>query len=276
MKIAALQFTAGIDWASHRADVLAMLRQAAAQGAQLIATPENTGGINPDKAQVLREAVTEDAHPAVTDFAALAIELKAHLLCGSLALRPQVGADKLVNRSLLFAPDGRIAARYDKIHLFDVDLSTGESHRESATMQPGDRAVVAETGALKLGLSICYDLRFAALYRALAKAGAEVLLVPSAFTVPTGQAHWHTLLRARAIETGSYVIAPAQTGTHTGGRKTYGHALVVDPWGEVLADAGIAPGIIYADLDPARVRAVRASLPSLSHDRPFAAPIIGN
>jgi predicted amidohydrolase len=275
MKIAAVQFTAGVNWASHRATVIEMIR-AAAQGAQFIATPENTSGINPDKEQQRREAVLEADHPAVADFAALARELKVHLLCGSLVLRPQAGADRLVNRSLLFAPDGAISARYDKIHLFDVDLHTGESHRESATMQPGTQAVTASIGPMQLGLSICYDLRFAALYRSLALAGAQVLAVPSAFTVPTGQAHWHVLLRARAIENAAYIVAPAQVGTHAGGRKTYGHALIVDPWGEVLADAGDQPGIIGAEISSERVRAVRAALPSLQHDRPFSAPRAGS
>ena len=276
LKVAAIQINAGPRWADHRAQLCELIRAAAAQGARFVATPENSSGIMADKQQVLREAVDEAQHPLVADFAALAQELGIHLLCGSLLVKSaQPGL--LANRSLLFSPQGRITARYDKIHLFDVDLPSGERHRESALMAPGAQAVLADVGGLHAGLSICYDVRFAALYRMLAQAGAQLLLVPSAFTVPTGKAHWHTLLRARAIETGSYVMAPAQTGTHDGGRQTYGHAVIIDPWGEMLADAGTEPGFISADLSVSRVQQVRAALPSLQHDRPFVlAPIAGN
>ncbi|MBU0800194.1 MAG: carbon-nitrogen hydrolase family protein, partial [Alphaproteobacteria bacterium] len=176
---------------------------------------------------------------------------------------------KIANRSLLFDAHGDIAAMYDKIHLFDVDLPTGEKHRESDVVEPGTRAVVADTPWGGVGMTICYDVRFAYLYRALAQQGAKIITVPAAFTVPTGRAHWETLLRARAIETGSYIIAPAQCGSHQGGRATYGHSLVVSPWGEVIADGGDAPGITVATLDMNAVDTVRNAIPALTHDREF-------
>ncbi|HET8728333.1 MAG TPA: carbon-nitrogen hydrolase family protein, partial [Alphaproteobacteria bacterium] len=193
---------------------------------------------------------------------------------GSLAIR--LDGDRVANRSLLFDPAGRIVASYDKIHMFDVDLAGGESYRESATFRPGERAVVAPVavpgGSAGLGLTVCYDVRFAYLYRALAQAGADILSVPAAFTVPTGRAHWHVLLRARAIETGCFVIAPAQTGEHDRGRRTYGHSLIVSPWGEVLADAGEEVGFVTADLDLSLVGQARTMVPALGHDRGFEGP----
>jgi len=203
-------------------------------------------------------------------FSGLARELGLWLNIGSLALRG--AGEKLVNRSLLFAPDGRIAARYDKIHLFDVDLPTGETLRESQAYEGGTAAVLAETGFAPVGLTICYDVRFPHLYRALAQAGAKLFTVPSAFTVPTGEAHWHVLLRARAIETGSFVLAAAQGGRHESGRETYGHSLIVSPWGEVLAEAGIEPGVILAEIDPAAADHARARIPVLQNLKP-APPI---
>ena len=194
----------------------------------------------------------------------------AWLLIGSLAVR--LDADTVVNRSILLAPDGAIAARYDKIHMFDVDLPGGESYRESKMFQPGDRAALVETPWGGVGMTICYDLRFAALYRALAQAGAGILTVPSAFTRVTGEAHWHVLLRARAIETGTFVVAPAQCGSHPGGRETYGHTLIVDPWGTVVAEGGDAPGIVHAEIDLGAVAKARARIPALGHDRNFAGP----
>jgi predicted amidohydrolase len=191
---------------------------------------------------------------------------------GSLALQGQ--GSRLLNRSLLFAPDGSLAARYDKIHLFDVDLPTGESLRESHSYEGGSRAVLAETGIGPVGLTICYDMRFPHLYRALAQAGAKIFTIPSAFTVPTGQAHWHVLLRARAIETGSFVLAAAQGGTHESGRQTYGHSLIVSPWGEVLAEAGTDPGIIVAGLDLAAADLSRARIPALRDDRAAGVEIL--
>jgi predicted amidohydrolase len=203
-------------------------------------------------------------------FAALALELKVWILIGSVAIK--VSATKTANRSFLFAPDGSVAARYNKIHLFDVQLASGETYRESNTVAGGDTAVVADTDMGRIGLSICYDLRFPQLYRKLAQKGAFLFAVPSAFTVPTGSAHWHVLLRARAIENGAFVIAPAQGGEHANGRKTYGHSLIVSPWGEVLAEAGTEPGVIIADIDPALAADARAKVPNLQHDRDFVGP----
>jgi predicted amidohydrolase len=233
-------------------------------------TPENTGMIEPVKPQLLAKARTEAEHDALPEFRALAAELGIWLLIGSLQVK--LDQTSLANRSFLIDDTGAVAARYDKIHMFDVDLRGGESYRESATFRPGERAVVAATPWGRLGLTVCYDLRFAYLYRALAQAGAAFLTVPAAFTRPTGEAHWHVLLRARAIETGAYVFAPAQCGAHAEGRKTYGHSLIVAPWGEVLADGGDEPGIILAEIDPAKVDAARSMIPALRHDRSFVAP----
>ena len=201
---------------------------------------------------------------------ALAKDLGIWLSVGSLAIK--VAADKVANRSFLMGPDGRIHARYDKIHMFDVELPNGETYEESRNYRPGGEAVVADTPFGRLGLTICYDLRFPHLYRALAKAGASYLTVPSAFTQVTGEAHWHVLLRARAIETGCFVFAAAQSGTHENGRKTFGHSLIVGPWGEVLADGGTQTGVVTADIDPARVSEARGRIPALQHDRDFGLP----
>ena len=269
-KVACIQLNAARDVAPNIAAASALIRTAKAQGAQFILTPENTGMIEPKRPQMLEKAKPEAEHPAIPAFSALAAELGVWLLIGSLQIK--LDAATCANRSFLFDDRGRIAARYDKIHMFDVDLKAGESYRESKTFRPGERAVVADTPWGKVGLTVCYDLRFAYLYRALAQAGASFLTVPSAFTVPTGQAHWHTLLRARAIETGSFVFAPAQCGEHAEGRKTYGHSLIVAPWGEVLVDGGEEPGVITADIDPAKVAEARAMIPALTHDRRFSGP----
>jgi len=269
-KVACVQLNAARDIAPNIAAASALIREAKAKGAQFILTPENTGMIEPKRPQMLEKAKPEAEHPAIPAFSALAAELGVWLLIGSLQIK--LDAATCANRSFLFDAKGRVAARYDKIHMFDVDLKGGESYRESKTFRPGDRAVAADTPWGKVGLTVCYDLRFAYLYRALAQAGASFLTVPSAFTVPTGQAHWHTLLRARAIETGSFVFAPAQCGEHAEGRKTYGHSLIVAPWGEVLADGGEEPGVITADIDPAKVAEARAMIPALSHDRRFSGP----
>lgn len=269
LKAACIQFTAGPDWPSHAEAVVRLVRQAAEAGARLIVTPENTGGIRQDKVRMVAEAPVEAEHPAIAAFTTLAHDLGIWLLCGSVAVR-QSATDRLpFNRSILFGPNGRIYARYDKIHLFDVDLPTGEKHRESERIAPGAKAVIAEAAGARVGLSVCYDLRFPHLYRALAKGGAQILTVPAAFTVPTGEAHWEVLLRARAIETGAYVLAPAQTGFHEGGRQTWGHSLIIDPWGRVLADAGTQPGMIMAELDLDEVSKARTAIPSLQHDRAF-------
>ena len=259
----------GRDMARNARDAADLIRAAKGQGAQFVSTPEMTNILEPDRARLRALARSEAEDGSVRHFAALAKELGIWLNIGSLALKGEEGdADgKLVNRSLLFAPDGGIAARYDKIHLFDVDLPTGESLRESHAYEGGSMAVLAETPLAPIGLTICYDMRFPYLYRALARAGAKLFTVPSAFTVPTGKAHWHVLLRARAIETGSFVLAAAQGGTHDSGRETYGRSLIVSPWGEVLAEAGTEPGIVVADIDLARSADARARIPALDHGR---------
>lgn len=270
LPVACVQFTAGLHWSDHAEEVARLVRMAAGTGARFIATPENTGGMVKNREELKEQAPTIDTHPAVPAFSELARETGAWLLCGSVAVRPSATASRPVNRSLLFAPDGSIAAHYDKIHLFDVDLPGGESHRESALFDSGDSAKLADMGRIKLGLTICYDLRFASLFRSLAQAGAEIITVPSAFTVPTGEAHWEVLLRARAIETGAFILAPAQTGLHPNGRRTWGHSLIIDPWGRVLADAGDKPGVAVAVIELNRVREVRQILPQLEHDKPFS------
>ena len=269
-KVACVQLNAAREIAPNIAAASASIREAWAAGARFILTPENASMIEPKRELLLEKARPEPEHPGLPAFSALAAELGVWLLIGSLQIK--LDATTCANRSFLFDDQGRIAARYDKIHMFDVDLKGGESYRESRTFRPGDRAVVADTPWGKVGLSVCYDVRFAYLYRALAQAGASFLTVPAAFTVPTGRAHWHTLLRARAIETGCFVFAPAQCGEHAEGRKTYGHSLIVAPWGEVLADGGDAPGVITADIDPAKVAEARAMVPALTHDRRFSGP----
>ena len=269
-KVACVQLNAARDIAPNIATASALIREAKAKGAQFILTPENTGMIEPKRPMMLEKARPESEHPGIPAFGALAAELGVWLLIGSLQIK--LDATTCANRSFLFDDKGRVAVRYDKIHMFDVDLKAGESYRESATFRPGDRAVTAETPWGVVGLTVCYDVRFAHLYRALAQAGACFLTVPAAFTVPTGKAHWHTLLRARAIETGSYVFAPAQCGEHAEGRKTYGHSLIVAPWGEILAEAEDGTGFILAEIDTAKVAEARRAVPSLTHDRPFAAP----
>ncbi|WP_366555035.1 carbon-nitrogen hydrolase family protein [Aquibaculum sediminis] len=246
-----------------------MIREAAGQGADFVLTPENTTLITPSREATLAAALPEESHPAVPAFSELAKDLGIWLLIGSLSVR--LGPDKAANRSMLFDPQGQVAARYDKIHMFDVNIPDGQSYRESDTFRPGEQAVVADLPWGRLGLTICYDVRFAALYRNLAKAGASFISVPAAFTAFTGQAHWHVLQRARAIETGCFVFAPAQCGTHVADRQTYGHSLVVAPWGEVLADAGAEPGVVTARIDPALVAEARRMVPALTHDRAFEA-----
>lgn len=270
IKAACVQLNAGPVIEDNLHAAAALIREAAGQGAQFIATPENTCHMRSPQTEKLKSAKPEDTHPGIPFFSELARELGVFLLAGSLSIRLE--DNRIANRSYLFGDNGEIAAHYDKIHLFDVDLPTGESHRESALVRPGEHAVVAAMPWGKLGMSICYDLRFAYLYRDLAKAGASVISVPAAFTVPTGQAHWHTLLRARAIETGAFVMAPAQCGEHEGGRRTYGHSLIIGPWGEILAEGGEEPGIIMADLDLSAVEKARAAIPALQHDREYSKP----
>ena len=248
-----------------------LMRAAAADGAELIQLPEMATWLEPRNERVVGKALPETEDPGLAACRDLAAETKAWVLIGSLLIR-EPGAGKVVNRSFLLDDTGAIVARYDKLHLFDVDLPSGEQYRESATVKAGDRAVLAPTPWGLIGLSVCYDLRFAYLYRALAQAGASYLSIPAAFTYTTGKAHWHVLVRARAIETGCYVFAANQGGTHAEGRRTWGHALIVDPWGEVLADSGEGEGFIAADIDPAKVAAARAMIPALKHDRNFGRP----
>ncbi|MFM7028807.1 MAG: carbon-nitrogen hydrolase family protein [Chakrabartia sp.] len=266
MKIALLQMRSGIDPAENAAVLVTAMHEAAAAGATMVFTPEMSGLLDANRDRARPHIVTEEANPVLAAVRQAAAKAGLWVHLGSLAL---AGPERNVNRGFVIAPDGRILARYDKLHLFDVDLPTGESWRESNAYAPGDRTIIAETAIGMLGLSICYDLRFPALYQALSAAGAEVLVVPAAFTVPTGEAHWHALLRARAIENACWVIAAAQSGTHEDGRKTYGHSLVINPWGDVVVDMGEGTGLGYAEIDGAAVAEVRARIPVLAHRRPI-------
>ena len=256
------------------AHVEPLIRQAAAEGAKFILTPEGVNLL--EQRRALRDAAItdEDQDDAVRGLRLLAAELGVWLLIGSAIVHSgHTGDPRAANRSLLIDPNGGIVARYDKLHVFDVDLADGETYRESASIRPGDGAVVADTPWGRLGLAICYDVRFPHLFRQLAKAGAAMVSVPAAFTVPTGEAHWETLLRARAIETGCFVLAPAQGGAHEDGRRTWGRSTVVGPWGEVLARSeDDAPGVLHARLDFSAVERARAAVPQLRHDRDFAPP----
>ena len=249
-----------------------MIREAAAKGADLVCLPEICNLVQKNREEQQKQVRTEAEDSALAAFRALAKELGIWIHAGSLAIRPEEG-DRLANRGFLIAPDGTIRAKYDKIHMFDVDLENAESYRESFSYRPGEQAVLADTPWGGYGMGVCYDVRFPALFRDLAGAGAKVLTMPACFTQPTGKAHWHVLLRARAIENGCFVIAAAQCGEHEDGRKTYGHSLIIDPWGEVLADAGPDEGIILADLDMARVDEVRGMVPSLKNGRDYAPPV---
>jgi deaminated glutathione amidase len=269
-KAACAQVTAGRELQPNIDTAVRLGREARRMGADFITFPENVTMIEPIGADAIRKALPEAEHPAIPAFRALARETGAWILGGSLSIR--LSETKYANRSLLFDPAGNVAARYDKLHLFDVDLAGGERYRESERIVPGERAVTAPTPWGVLGLTICYDVRFPQLYRALAKAGAVMFTVPAAFTEQTGRAHWHILMRARAIECGAFVIAAAQCGAHAQGRRTFGHSLIVDPWGEVLADGGESEGVTVAEIDPAKSAEARRRIPALQHDRPFAAP----
>ena len=277
---ACIQFTAGPDPEPNLARVIQLARQARDAGADFILTPEATNFIESGKRR--RDKARREADdPFLAGMREFARESGAWVLLGSLVIDPAGepgspeapgGEQRLANRSFLIDAAGGIVARYDKIHMFDIDLPGGESYRESNAYRPGAATAVAETPWGPLGMTVCYDVRFPHLYRAVAQAGADMLTVPSVFTVPTGRAHWHVLLRARAIENGCFVLAPAQWGEHTGGRKSYGHSLIVDPWGEVLADCGDGEGIITVTIDPARIAEARRMVPSLQHDRSFTPP----
>ncbi|HWU26623.1 MAG TPA: carbon-nitrogen hydrolase family protein [Rhizomicrobium sp.] len=269
-RAACVQLRSSDDVAENVRIASGLIREAKAQGAAFIATPENTTLMAPDGGAKLERSYPEDKDPALPAFRALAGELGVWLMIGSLAIK--VGETKTANRTFLIDPNGRIVHRYDKIHLFDVELPSGEKYRESKSVAGGNAAEIALLPWGKLGLTICYDLRFPQLYRALAKAGAFAFSVPSAFTETTGKDHWHVLLRARAIENGAFVFAPAQGGHHANGRRTYGHSLIVAPWGEILAEAGTDPCVITAEIDPAAAFEARRRVPNLLHDRDFVGP----
>ncbi len=272
MRIALFQAQTGIDPEENAKSLVAAVDEAASGGAAMLFTPEMSGILDRDRerARPRLRGEDQDIVLAAVRQAAARTGLWVHL--GSLALAGEREDGRLVNRGFVIDGEGAVRARYDKMHLFDVDLPTGESWRESASYAGGERAVAVDTPAGRLGMSICYDIRFPDLYRALTGAGATLLSVPAAFTVPTGSAHWHILLRARAIEAGVFVVAAAQVGRHQDGRETYGHSLVVDPWGEVLLDMGEGVGVGFAELDSARVEEVRGRLPAIRHRRPIPAP----
>jgi predicted amidohydrolase len=267
LRIACLQTNTGNDYDANLETLVRMTREAAAGGARFVLAHEYALMMD-GSGRVMRErAFAEDGAPALAALASLARELGIWFLAGSLTVKSDDG--RICNRSILISDAGVSVAAYDKIHMFDATLPSGKVIRESSAYHPGERAVVADTPWGKVGLTVCYDLRFPQLYRALAQRGATILTIPSSFQRETGRAHWHTLVRARAIENAAFVIAPAMCGEHPGERQTYGHSLVVDPWGEVIADGGEAPGVVYADLDLAKVTKVRGMLPSLTHDRAF-------
>jgi len=270
MKIAVLQMTAGIDPADNARTLVQAVRDAKAGGAEMLFTPEMSNLIDRNRARAADTIRSEGEDPFLAEVRTAAAEHGLWVHLGSLAVRGDAPDAKWRNRAFVIAPDGSIAARYDKIHLFDVDLASGESWRESAVYEGGEQAVAVRLPEAVLGLSICYDIRFSAVFSALSRAGADIIAVPAAFTVPTGQAHWHVLLRARAIENACFVVAAAQTGDHADGRSTYGHSLVIDPWGEILLDMGEAPGLAFAELDLARIADVRSRVPVIANRRPVA------
>ncbi len=276
MKTALLQLSVTDDPAENLPVTLSLVREAATRGAGFIMTPEVTNCLSSDRVHQNAVLKHEEDDRTLAALRAEAERLNVWILIGSLALLTRDADGRFANRSFLIGPDGTIVARYDKIHMFDVNVSETEQYRESAGYRPGEEAVMAETPFGRIGLTICYDLRFPHLYRRLAKAGATILTVPAAFNDTTGAAHWEPLLRARAIECGAYVLAPAQTGTHAAHngrpRRTYGHSLAVSPWGEVLGDGGTETGITYVDLDPEAVAHARHRVPSLTHDRDFRGP----
>ena len=253
---------ANIDWVCER------IAEAHSEGADFIALPETVGLIEPVNEQIPDQCFEQENDAGLAAFRAQARDLEVSILVGSQLIKASEG--RIVNRSFLLDDKGEISAHYDKLHMFDIELSNGEFYRESDAVAPGDKAVVATTPWGKLGMTVCYDLRFASLYRALAQNGAQFITIPSAFTRTTGKAHWHMLVRARAIETGCYIIAPNQCGHHVDRRASWGHSLIVDPWGKVLADGGAEPGIVYAEIDLSSVERARRMIPALTHDRAFS------
>jgi len=266
-KAAMIQMRSGLSPAANSDEAVRMIGEAKSAGADYVLTPEMTNILAAKREQLFSVVVEEEADPSLATLREVARKLGIYVHIGSLAIR--ISPDRAANRSFLVGPKGDILARYDKIHMFDVDLAGGESYRESRNYRPGELAVLADLPWGRLGLTVCYDLRFPALYRALAEAGATMLAIPSAFTRQTGEAHWHVLMRARAIENGSFVFAAAQGGKHENGRDTYGHSLIVDPWGRIIAEGGTEPGVIMAEINPAEVASARARIPSLQHGRRF-------
>lgn len=268
MMVACVQLNSGPETLDNLTSAAHIISEAAKAGAELVVTPENTDFMRMNEALTLETALPEDDNPSVKFFSLLARELGIWLLIGSMKIK--VSDTKVANRSFLFSPKGQLMASYDKIHLFDVDLPNGESHRESETVEGGKKAVIASVEGRNLGLSICYDVRFPYLYRTLAQQGAEMIAVPAAFTEMTGRDHWETLLRARAIETGSYILASGQCGQHEGKRKTHGHSMIIGPWGRILAEqTEDKPGFIMHKIDFLNVAKARAAIPSLKHDRDY-------
>ncbi|MFZ0101983.1 MAG: carbon-nitrogen hydrolase family protein [Pseudolabrys sp.] len=266
-KAAMIQMRSGLTPGANSDDAVRMIGEAKSAGADYVLTPEMTNILAARREQLFSVVVEEEADASLATLREVARKLGIYVHIGSLAIK--ISPDRAANRSFLIGPKGDILARYDKIHMFDVDLAGGESYRESRNYRPGELAVLADLPWGRLGLTVCYDLRFPALYRALAEAGATMLAIPSAFTKQTGEAHWHVLMRARAIENGSFVFAAAQGGKHENGRDTYGHSLIVDPWGSIIAEGGTEPGVIMAEIDPAEVAGARARIPSLQHGRRF-------
>jgi predicted amidohydrolase len=266
-KAAMIQMRSGLTPAANSDEAVRMIGEAKSAGADYVLTPEMTNILAAKREQLFSVVVEEEADASLATLREVARKLGIYVHIGSLAIK--ISPDRAANRSFLIDPKGDILARYDKIHMFDVDLAGGESYRESRNYRPGELAVLADLPWGRLGLTVCYDLRFPALYRALAEAGATMLAIPSAFTKQTGEAHWHVLMRARAIENGSFVFAAAQGGKHENGRDTYGHSLIVDPWGRIIAEGGTEPGVIMAEINPAEVASARARIPSLQHGRRF-------
>jgi len=266
-RVGMLQMRSGRSPAANLDDATRLIGEAKNAGADYVLTPEMTNIMEVSRDKLLASIVPEENDTSLATFRELARSLATYVHVGSLAVK--ASPDKAANRSFLIDPHGEIVARYDKIHMFDVDLANGESYRESRNFRPGEIAVLSDLPWGRLGLTVCYDLRFPALYRALAEAGASFLAIPSAFTRQTGEAHWHVLNRARAIENGSFVFAAAQGGKHENGRETFGHSVVIDPWGRIIAEGGVEPGVVMAEIDPAEVAAARGRVPSLQHGRRF-------
>jgi len=266
-RVGLVQMRSGRTPQSNLDATIKLIGEAKSSGADYVLTPEMTNIMEVGREKLMAAIVAEENDISLATFRELARKLAIHLHVGSLAIK--ASADKAANRSFLIDPRGEIVARYDKIHMFDVDLANGESYRESRNFRAGELAVLHDLPWGRLGLTVCYDLRFPSLYRALAEAGASFLAIPSAFTQQTGEAHWHVLNRARAIENGCYVFAAAQGGRHENGRETFGHSLLVDPWGRIIAEGGIEPGVVLAEVDPSEVVAARARIPSLQHGRRF-------